>query len=67
MSRVYVGSYVILGSTEDAFYGYGYNSLDKYDRYIYRSLYKAMSNMKRSLTYRLPMFHIRGCTEYSCA
>ena len=44
MSRVYVGSYVILGSTEDAFYGYGYNSLDKYDRYIYRSLYKAMSN-----------------------
>ena len=44
MSRVYVGSYVILGSTEDALYGYGYNSLDKYDRYIYRSLYKAMSN-----------------------
>lgn len=44
MSRVYVGSYVILGSTEDAFYGYGYNTLDKYDRYIYRSLYKAMSN-----------------------
>ena len=35
MSRVYVGSYVILGTTEDAFYGYGYNSLDKYDRYIY--------------------------------
>lgn len=44
MSRVYIGSYVILGSTEDAFYGYGYNSLDKYDRYIYSRLYNAMSN-----------------------
>lgn len=46
MSRVYIGSYVILGTTEDAFYGYGYNSLDKYDRYIYACLYKAMSNFE---------------------
>lgn len=46
MSRVYVGSYVILGTTEDAFYGYGYNLLDKYDRYIYDCLYNAMSNFE---------------------
>lgn len=46
MSRVYVGSYVILGTTEDAFYGYGYNSLDKYDRYIYSCLYRAVSNFE---------------------
>lgn len=48
MSRVYIGSYVILGTTEDAFYGYGYNSLDKYDRYIYARLYNAMSNFETS-------------------
>ena len=56
MSRVYIGSYVILGSTEDAFYGYGYNSLDKYDRYIYARLYNAMSNFET--TFDVPFMNV---------
>lgn len=70
MSRVYVGSYVILGSTNDAFYGYGYNSLDKYDRYIYARLYNAMSNFETkfyvpfmNVSYQR-MYRIFMCVNY---
>lgn len=44
MSTVYIASYVILNSVEDAFYGYGYHSLDRNDRLVYRRLYNCISN-----------------------
>ncbi len=70
MSTVYVASYVILNPVEDGFYGYGYHSLDRNDRLIYRRLYNCINNYET--TFDLPftgisyqhIYRILMCINY---
>lgn len=56
MSTVYIASYVILNPVDDVFYGYGYHSLDRNDRLIYRRLYNCICNYES--TFDLPFIGI---------
>lgn len=70
MSTVYIASYVILNPIEDEFYGYGYHSLDRNDRLIYRRLYDCIENYET--TFDLPftgisyqhIYRILMCINY---
>ena len=70
MSTVYIASYVILNPIEDDFYGYGYHSLDRNDRLIYRRLYDCIENYES--TFDLPftgisyqhIYRILMCINY---
>lgn len=70
MSTVYIASYVILNPVEEGFYGYGYHSLDRNDRLIYRRLYNCISNYET--TFDLPftgisyqhIYRILMCINY---
>lgn len=70
MSTVYIASYVILNPVEEGFYGYGYHSLGRNDRLIYRRLYNCISNYET--TFDLPftgisyqhIYRILMCINY---